>query len=311
MRGPLARRLIAAPFALVITAGVVFALPGLTGVDPGRAVLDARVVGASPDPGTLARLNRDLGTDEPAFRRFGSFLGDVVRGDLGRSFVTRRPVLGETVRAVGVSLSLVAAAMALALVIALALGLALAHRAGGIVDRVAQALTRTMVAVPEYVIGPVLVLVFGIGLRVLPSSGWATTRHAVLPALTLAVFPVGVLTQVVRAEALDLLSEPYVRVARAVGLRPLRILFDRVGRLSLVSAVALGSALSASMLSGAVVVEVVFAVPGLGRLLRDAVVDSDLPMLQAGLLAVATLALAIGIMADAIHTALDPRVRLA
>lgn len=311
MRGPLARRLMAAPVVLVLAAGVVFALPGLTGVDPGRAVLDARVVGASPDPATLARLNRDLGTDESAPRRFASFLGEVVRGDLGRSFVTRQPVLPETIRAVGVSMSLVAAAMGVALVVALALGLALAHWAGSTFDRLVRGLTRTLVAVPEYVIGPLLVLTFGISLGVLPTSGWATARHVILPALTLAVFPIGVLTQVVRAEALDLLGEPHVRVARAVGLGPMRILFDRVGRLSLVSAVALGSALSASMLSGAVVVEVVFAVPGLGRLLRDAVVDSDLPMLQAGLLAVSSLALLIGILADAIHTALDPRVGLA
>lgn len=301
----------AAPVVLVLAAGVVFALPGLTGVDPGRAVLDARVVGASPDPATLARLNRDLGTDESAPRRFASFLGEVVRGDLGRSFVTRQPVLPETIRAVGVSMSLVAAAMGVALVVALALGLALAHWAGSTFDRLVRGLTRTLVAVPEYVIGPLLVLTFGISLGVLPTSGWATARHVILPALTLAVFPIGVLTQVVRAEALDLLGEPHVRVARAVGLGPMRILFDRVGRLSLVSAVALGSALSASMLSGAVVVEVVFAVPGLGRLLRDAVVDSDLPMLQAGLLAVSSLALLIGILADAIHTALDPRVGLA
>ncbi len=296
---------------MVLTTGVVFALPALTGIDPGRAVLDARVVGASPDPETLARLNQELGTDRPVARRFVSFVADLARGDLGRSFVTRRPVVPETLRAARVSLSLMATAMGVATAVALVAGLVLAQRAGSFLDRAGQALARTMVAVPEYVIGPLLVLVFGAVLGVFPTSGWATTRHAVLPALTLAVFPMAVLTQVVRAEALDVAGEPFIRVARAAGLRPARILFDRIGRLSLVSAVALGSALSASMISGAVVVEVVFAVPGLGRLLRDAVVDSDLPMLQAGLVTVSGLAVLIGIAADAVHAVLDPRVRLA
>lgn len=305
----LVRRLALAPLLLLVTAALVMQLPALTGSDPARSVQRARYAESTPDADDLARLRAELGYDQPLVHQYVSYVGTVVRGDLGVSSVSRTPVLDEVRRAVGVSVQLMVAALVAALTASLPAGLVAAHRPGGVVDRLVSAVSRVAVAVPEYVVGPVLVLVFAIHFGWLPSSGWAGLQHQVLPALCLALFPAAVLAQLVRSEAIDVLDEPFIRTAHAAGVASRRVAVRHVGRLAMVAPLGAASTLTAGMLGGAVMVEVVFGIPGLGRLLHQAVTHSDIPMLQGTVLTIVAAALVIGIAADALHRLLDPRVQ--
>jgi ABC-type dipeptide/oligopeptide/nickel transport systems, permease components len=165
------------------------------------------------------------------------------------------------------------------------------------------------VAVPEFIVAPLLVLVFAVGLGLLPSVGWGTPLQAVLPSVTLAVFPAALAAQITRAEMLDVLAKPHIPVARSKGLTERRILWVHGARLALTSVTALSGMFFAGLLSGAVIVEVMFAVPGLGRLLYDAVLAQDLPMLQAGLLAVVAIGVLSSAAAELLQLAGDPVAR--
>ncbi|MGH8908379.1 MAG: ABC transporter permease [Egibacteraceae bacterium] len=305
----LARRLVASSVILLVTTLLVFALPQLTGVDPARAALRARVAEADLDPVTLERLRDELGLDRPAPVRYGLFLMRLARADLGSSYVSRTPVATEVGRALRVSATLAAVAMTLAVMVGVPLGIATAARPDGPLDRTVRLASRLALALPEFVLAPVLMLTFALRLGLLPTGGWRGPASLVLPSLTLAVFPAALIAQLVRAETADALSQPFVRTARAKGLSPARVLFH-ASRVSLTSTLALGNVMTASMIGGAVVVEVIFAVPGVGRLLYRAVTSADLPMLEGGLLAVVVVALALGLLTDVAHTALEPTARL-
>jgi len=165
------------------------------------------------------------------------------------------------------------------------------------------------VAVPEFILAPVLVLVFAVALPVLPATGWGDPANVVLPALTLALFPTALAAQLTRAEMLDVLARPHVDLARAKGVSERRVLWGHGARLALTSVTSLSGVFFAGLLGGAVVVEVVFAVPGLGRLLYDAVLGQDLPVIQAGLLLVVAVAVVAGAVADTAQLAADPVAR--
>lgn len=286
---------------------VAFLLPQLTGVDPARAVIRARTAEATPDQATVDLLSSRLGLDRPLPLQYLAFLGDLVRGDLGLSFRSRTPVAPQLGRALGVSLVLAGAALSVALVVGLALGTAAAAR-GGRLDRVLALACWVTVAVPEFVLAPLLVLLLAVQLGLLPSGGWGSPAQAVLPVLTVASFPAALVAQLVRSELREVLASSWVRTSRAKGVGPGRILAQALRQAS-GSATAVVTLFLPGLLAGAVVVEVVFAVPGVGRLLYDAVLASDLPVTQAALVVVVLLAVLASLGGDLLRRALDPRVR--
>jgi ABC-type dipeptide/oligopeptide/nickel transport system permease component len=305
----LARRLVPLPVVLLVASVLVFLLPRLAGIDTTRAVLRARTADSVPDPVVAERISRELGLDASLVEQYVIWLGHAVRGDLGLSFATRAPVGAQLVAALGVSAVLTAVALGLAAAVGIPAGVYAARRPGGVLDRTVTALSTLGVAVPEFILAPVLVLVFAVALPLLPATGWGGPGEIVLPAVTLALFPTALAAQLTRAETLDALARPHVLVARAKGLTERRILWAHGARLALTSVTALSGIFFAGTLSGAVVVEVVFAVPGLGRLLYDAVVAQDLPMIQAGLLLVMAIAVLASLLADALQLAADPVAR--
>jgi peptide/nickel transport system permease protein len=305
------RRLLSLPVVLLAAAVLIFLLPRLAGVDTVRAVLRSRVAEAEPDPVAAARVAAELGLDRPVPEQFLRWLEHVLTGDLGLSYATRTPVAPQLASAVGVSAVLTVLALALAAVIGIPAGVHAAHRPGGLVDRVVTVTSVLGVAVPEFIIAPVLVLLFAVVVPVLPALGWGSPAQAVLPALTLAAFPAALAAQLTRAETTDVLSRPHVVLARAKGLTDGVVLWRHGARLALTAVTSLSGLFFAGLLSGAVVVEVVFAVPGLGRLLYDAVVGQDLPMVQAGLLAVVLIAVLGALVAELLQLALDPVARTA
>jgi peptide/nickel transport system permease protein len=305
------RRLLSLPVVLLVAAVLIFLLPRLAGVDTVRAVLRSRVAEAEPDPVAAARVAAELGLDRPLPEQFLRWLEHVLTGDLGLSYATRTPVAPQLASALGVSAVLTVLALALAAVIGIPAGVHAAHRPGGLVDRVVTVTSVLGVAVPEFILAPVLVLMFAVVVPVLPALGWGSAAQAVLPALTLAAFPAALAAQLTRAETTDVLTRPHVVLARAKGLTDGVVLWRHGARLALTAVTSLSGLFFAGLLSGAVVVEVVFAVPGLGRLLYDAVVGQDLPMVQAGLLAVVLVAVLGALVAEVLQLALDPVARTA
>lgn len=309
MAALLARRLIPLPLVLLVASVVVFALPRAAGLDVVATVLRARVASDVPDPATRARVTAEFGLDGPASEQYWRWLTATLRGDLGLGFVTRTPVTDQLLPALAVSGLLMVCALGLAALVGIPAGVYAADRPGGPLDRVLALGAVAGVAIPEFVLAPTLVLVFAVWAGVLPAVGWGGPAHLVLPVLTLAAHPAALAAQLVRTETREVLARDHVVAARAKGLSRRRVLWRHGARLALTSVTALSGMFVAGLLGGSVIVEVVFGVPGLGRLLHDAVLAQDFPVVQAGTLAVVAVAVVAGVGAELAQLALDPVAR--
>lgn len=311
MTGALGRRLLPLPLVLLGVSALVFLLPRATGVDTTRTVLRTRIAESVPDPATTARVTRELGLDGPLWQQYLLWLSSVLRGDLGLSFSTRTAVVPQLGAALGVSVLITAGALLLAGLVGIPAGVAAARRPGGPVDRGVTTLSVLGAAVPEFILAPLLVLVFAVALPLLPAAGWDGPAAAVLPVVTLALFPAALAAQLTRAETADVLGSLHIAAAQAKGLSGRRVLWVHAARRSLTSVTALSGVFFAGLLGGSVVVEVVFAVPGLGRLLYDAVLAQDLPVVQGGLLVLVTIAVLTTVGTELLQLAIDPLARRA
>lgn len=311
MTALVARRLLALPLVAVAAAVLVFLLPRFSGQDTALAILRSRTGESDPDPSVLAALREQYGLDGTWWDQFTGWAGALLRGDLGISWTSRTPVSGLLWPALGVSLTLAVAALVLAALVGIPLGVRAARRPGGRLDRALTTGSVLGVAIPEFVLGTALVLAFAVTVPVLPATGWGDLDQAVLPVVTLAAFPAALAAQLVRAETVDALARPHVAVARSKGISDGRVLRRHGGRLALTSVTSLSGLFLGGLLGGSVVVEVLFAIPGLGRLLYDAVLGQDLPVVQAGLLAIVLIAAVAGILAELLALALDPVARSA
>ncbi|MEM7091689.1 MAG: ABC transporter permease [Actinomycetota bacterium] len=309
MRSSRLGRLLSAPVVLLAFSFFAFLLPEFQGVDQARATLYARSEEAVPDQETLDAISEELGLDDPLLQRYGRYLGDVVTGDFGDSTISRTPVAPQVWRATVVSGTIVGLAIGLAVAIASVLGVVAAANENRWPDRVITAFSRVLVAVPIHVLTPLLVYVVALRLGLVPTSGWGTAKHLVLPVTALAIGPIALFSQVVRSEMLDTLEQPYIRTALAKGLRRRRVVWLHATRVSLVGVLTLGSLFVAGLLGGAVIAEVILGIPGLGRLLHDAVKASDVPMFQAGLLVAVTVGILVGLLSDALSRLLSPPER--
>ncbi len=305
----LLRRLALLPFGLTAVSVLVFALPRLTGADTVRTVLRARTGSAVPDPATEARVAAEFGLDGTVAEQYLRWLAAALRGDLGLSFVTRTPVGPQVADALSISAGLTVLALTVALIVGVPAGVYAARRPGRLLDRIVTGAGITGVSVPEFVLAPLLVLALSVKAGLLPAIGWGTPAHLVLPVLTMAVYPAALTTQLVRAETIAALRRRHVLTARAKGLGPQPVLWRHGARMAGTSVLSLSGMFIAGLIGGSVVVEVVFGIPGLGRLLYDAVLAQDLPVIQAGTLAVVTVALAAGVVSEIVQLALDPVAR--
>ncbi len=305
----LLRRLGMALFALLLVSVLAFLVPYLGGGDPVRVIIRARTNDPVIDAATLASLSAQLGLDRPLPEQYLRWLGQVLRGDLGLSYGSRVPVGLMIGRALGVSATLAITALGVALVAALPIGTLCAVRAGRLLDGAAAVLCQALVALPEYWLAPVFILVFALQLHLLPSAGWDKPGALVLPAAVLALRPLAYFTRVTRASMVDVLQAPYIVAARSRGLGMGQTLWRHGLRNGLTPVATLFAMWLASLIGGSVVVEVIFAVPGMGRLVYEAVVNKDVPLLQGGLLCIVGLSIAITTAADLLHQAANPALR--
>lgn len=313
MAGFVGRRLLAAvPLVLIVTA-LVFSLILLL---PGDAAI-ALVGLEHATEEKLAAIRERLGLDRPVWVQYGRWLGRVVQGDLGTSMRTGEPVLDALVQRAPVTLGLALAATAVGLLVGGPLAVVAAYRRGTALDSLARGVAALGVAVPNFWLGSMLVLLFALQARWLPATGYvsvleepgAALRHLLLPTLTLAASAVAEVTRQLRSGLGDTLASEYIRTARAKGLGEPVVVAKHALRNALIPLVTI-SALTVNRLIGAtIVVESVFALPGLGRLNLESVLNRDFPTLQGAVLLMALLVIAINLVADLAYGWVDPRIR--
>jgi len=306
------RRLLATiPVLVLVTAGV-FVLIHLTPGDP----IDV-MMAESVDATVKANLRRELGLDQPIYAQYAAWTWRLLHGDLGRSIRNGEPVIENVSRRIRPSLQLSALAMAISLVVATPLGILSAARRNTSVDRVGTTFALFGICMPNFLLALLLIFFFGVKLRWLPISGYVDPleevlpglRSLVLPALTLGLALAAVVTRTLRSSMLDALSEDYVRTARAKGLSESSIIRGHVLKNALIPVVTVLGLQLGTLIGGAVITEYVFALPGVGRLVVDAVFARDYPLVQGVVLLIAVGFILSNLAVDLLYGWIDPRIR--
>ncbi|RYC33740.1 ABC transporter permease [Lichenibacterium minor] len=312
MAALLLRRFAGLVVTLLLTSAAIFAALDVLPGDPAAVML-----GTAARPDTLAALRAEMGLDRPAPLRYAAWLGGAVTGHLGTSTTYGVPVAGLVADRLAVTLPLALVALALAVGAALPLGVAAAARRGGALDAAAAVFAQGTTAVPGFWIGLLLVLLFAVRLGWMPAGGfpgWAggatpALRALLLPAIALALPQAGVLTRVARGAMLDALGEDFIRTARAKGLRPRTVLWRHALRNALPAILTVLGLQLSFLVAGAVLVETVFALPGLGRLAVQAFAQRDAVVVQDVVLLLAAFVILVNFAVDLAGLALDPRQR--
>jgi len=292
-----------APVLAVISLlvfSIVHVIPG----DP--AVIAA---GLEASPATVERIRRDLGLDRPLPVQYGRFVLRALRGDLGISIRTGVPVGREVIDRLPHTAILAAGGVTLAVALGLVAGLGAALSRRVLVDRLLTAGSLLAASTPSYWLALMLMLVFSVTLGWLPAIGVGTPLHYVLPCLALGLQSAGAVARMTRATVRDVLGQDFLRAARAKGVPEWRVLIRHGLRNALLPVLTLVGLRVGGLLAGTVLVESVFAVPGVGRMMVDAVVARDFPVVQGGVLVVAAMVVVVNGLTDVVARALDPRVR--
>jgi peptide/nickel transport system permease protein len=310
--GFLLRRFFTALITVFLASAVVFvallAVPG----DPVQLI-----IGLNNDPAQYASIQKQLGLDKAPLERFLTWVLGAARGDFGRSLSLSEDVGTLILARLPVTLPLVGLSSLLALGIAIPAGIFAARRRGSLVDVLIVAITQTGLAIPSFWLGLMLILVFAVGLGWLPAGGWTAwsdnpTRAAqslVLPVVTLALGQAAGLVRMVRSSVLEVLGQDYVRTARGKGLLEAVVTSKHVLRNAAVNILTLLGIQFGQLLAGGIVVESVFAIPGLGLLGLNAVKSSDFPLVQGVVFVIALMIVLTNLIVDLLYSALDPRIR--
>lgn len=304
MRRLVLRRVLLLVPTLLGVGTLVFAFLHLVPGDPVEIML-----GESAAPADAAALRHDLGLDGPLPAQLAGFLARAAHGDLGRSITFRAPVLRVVLERYPATLELAAAALALALAVAIPLGVLAAVRPRSRADRLVRIVSLAGVCLPSFWLGPLLVWVFALELGWFPVSGRGGLRHLVLPAVTLASGMTGILVRLTRTTVLAALSDDYVRTARAKGAPEWRVVGVHALRNALPPVATVVALQAGALLAGAVITETIFAWPGVGRLVVQAIDARDYPLVQGCVLAIGLAYVVANAAADVLHGLLDPRLR--
>lgn len=264
-------------------------------------------VGASPEQ--MQALTVELGLDQPIWRQYITFLAQALTGDFGQSFQFGRPAIGVVLERMPATIQLALTAIALGVLIGGTAGAIAAMRRGSVAEFVVMTLALLGQATPVFWLGIMLILLFAVDLGWLPTGGYGSPANLVLPALTLAVFVSASIARLFRSSMLDVLKEDYVRTARAKGLMPATVFAWHVARNALIPVVTMIGILTGELLGGSVVTETVFAWPGVGRLIVQAIETKDFPVIQAGVALIAAIYVATNLIVDLLYALLDPRIK--
>lgn len=307
----ISRRLLILPVVLLGVSILVFLVIHLVPGNPAQVI-----AGADAPPETVAAIERELGLDRPLPEQYLRYLGRVVQGDLGTSLRSNRPVLDEVLDALPKTIQLALAAGMITPLIALPLGVAAAAKRGTPLDTGLMMVSMIGITVPVFAVGLGLMWIFGYELRWLPISGtggpiWTLDglRSLILPAVTLAVGSVATMARLTRSTMLEVLGQDFVRVARAKGLRELPVLLKHALPNALLPIITVLGLQFAYLLSGAVVTETIFAIPGVGRLAVYAIQARDFPVVQGAVLIISLLFVLVNLLVDLLYAVIDPRIQ--
>jgi ABC-type dipeptide/oligopeptide/nickel transport system permease component len=298
------RLLLALP-ALWLVLTMVFLLAHIVPGDPVQQML-----GEGTRAEDLEQLRHALGLDAPLPVQYGRYLAGVVRGNLGDSFRFQQPVFRIVLSHYPATLELAMVALLVCAGIGIPAGILAAQRRGRSADHAIGVLTLFGLSVPNFALGPVLILVFSVLLGWLPVSGRGGPEHLLLPALTLGAALAAILTRMVRTSVLEELSQDYVRTARAKGLSEAAVLFRHAFRNALIPVLTILGLQFGTLLAGAIVTETIFSWPGIGRLAVQAIEARDYPLLQGCILVIAVSYVLVNLLTDLVYVLADPRVRL-
>lgn len=304
MRRFLLRRLGLAAIVLLGVAAIVFLSLFLTG-DPAVLMLPPDASRADIDA-----FRHAMGFDDPVAVQFLRYLGGVLRGDFGTSLRFHQPVLGLIAERLPATALLAAAALGWSTLAGFVLGVLAAVREGGAVDLLVRLVALSGQAVPVFWLGLLLILVAALDWHLLPTGGYGTAAHLVLPALSLGAYYMSAVTRLVRVSLIEALRQDYVRTARAKGLAEPRVVLRHALRNALAPVLTVQALQFASLLGGALITEVIFAWPGIGRLAVQALQNRDFPLVQAVVLLAAAVFVVVNLLTDLAYAALNPRVRL-
>lgn len=308
------QRLVLAVLVIWGVTFVVFMIVHLVPGDPARVILGAY----APEESVLA-LRERLGLNRPFLDQYGTWLSNALQGNLGSSLITSQPVTPQLVQRLGPTIELAAASLVIGMVIAFPVGILSAVRPGSKLDLIASVISQVGISVPSFWMGILLVLLFSLTLGWLPPSGYtpfasspgAWLSHLILPAITSGIVSASVMTRFIRSAMLDVLHANYIQTARAKGLAEQVVINRHALRNAMINIVTIIGLQTTALLSGVVIVEVVFSWPGLGRLALDAVLDRDYPLLQGAVLVIAVMVTLVNVAVDLLYFFLDPRIEYA
>jgi ABC-type dipeptide/oligopeptide/nickel transport system permease component len=276
-------------------------------VAPGDPVQE--MVGERADAATIARLRRELRLDDPLHVQFGHYAAGVLRGDLGRSYITDRPIRRDVAERFPKTLLLAGTAMGLASVLGITLGVLTARRPGGWLDRLALGGAYLGISFPVYWVGLLLILLFAVTLRWLPPSGYGGIKYLILPALALGMRSIAFLARVTRSAMLEVLGGDFVRTARAKGLTERGVVLRHGLRNALIPVITVLGLDFGYYLTGSILTETIFSWPGIGRYVVNAISRRDLPAIQGSVLFLSTVFVLVNLLTDLAYAKADPRVR--
>ena len=292
---------------------IVFVILSLIPGDPATAIL-----GSYATPENVARLNAQLGLDRPLVQRYFIWLGNLLQGDLGRSFSLNRPVIDEILERFNATLILSGLAFVMCSVLGILAGVISATRQYGLADKLITFSVLVGISVPSFFLGMMMILYFAVNLRWVPASGMYALygggdlpdllHHLVMPATALAVVATGVVARMSRSAMLEVLRLDFIRTARAKGVRERQVITRHALRYAIVSILPVLGLQAGFVLSGAVYIEIVFQWPGIGRMLVDAILTRDIMLVQGGVLFVAACYVLFNIIVDLAQLWLDPRL---
>lgn len=308
----LLQRLLSLILVLIGGSVVIFAILRFLPGDPVIAMMGFEI-----NPEVVEEMRRELGLDQPVIVQYVQWMGAALQGDLGRSILMRRDVADLLLARFPTTLMLALASLVVALAIALPAGVIAAKNKGKTLDHVSRLVALAGVSMPNFWLGLLLIMFFGVMLRWLPVGGFVsplvdplgTLAHLILPAITLGTAYAATITRMLRASMVDVLRREYILVARAMGLPPRQIVWYDAFRNALIPTVTVAGFAFGYMLAGTIIVEVIFNIPGVGRLLYESILTRDYPVVQGVVLFNVAIFVLVNFLVDILYTMLDPRIR--
>jgi ABC-type dipeptide/oligopeptide/nickel transport system permease component len=305
-----ARRIVSLIPVLLGVSLLAFGLGLLAPGDPAPALYKQLYGVPAVDPASLAKFRQEFGLNDPVPLRYARWLGDAVRGDLGHSYRSGRPIMQEIVAGFVPSLQLATGGLLVAVLIAFPLGIFAALWQNSVSDFVLRALTLFGASMPSFWLAYLFILLFSVQLRWLPVAGTGSWQALILPCVVLGIGGAATLSRLLRSSMLEVLSQDYVRTARSKGLRERSIVLKHALHNALIPAVTIMGGMFAGLLAGAVIVEFVFSRPGLGLLITNAISFRDYPVIQGVVLLGGAVFVFVNLLVDISYTWIDPRIRL-